>query len=71
MSNAVCLAVFNASVIFSETIVIPVVLTGWYLFEPISYEPPKKDTLFYIKQKNEFEREPEHKKKVDRRFFAG
>ena len=37
------------SIIFSETIVVPVMLTGWDLFEPISYEPPKKDTLFYIK----------------------
>lgn len=25
------------SIIFSETIVVPVVITGWYLFEPINY----------------------------------
>ena len=37
------------SVIFSETIVIPVLLTGWYLFEPNSYELLEKDTLFYVK----------------------
>lgn len=36
------------SVILCQTIVVPVILTGWYMYEPVSYEPIiKKDTLHY------------------------
>lgn len=27
------------SVIFSETVIVPILLTGWELFEPIDYKP--------------------------------
>lgn len=33
------------SVIFSQTIVAPVILTGYYLYEPVTYYPSIVDTV--------------------------